>query len=402
MRSHLQLFMGSLAITLYYLWSARHLIPPPSVRASQSLTTYANWAYAHLAYSDIWALYFGHHLMSHALPYIQTPIEYPVLMGLTMWVTAWIPGGALGFFLATAVLLWAAALWCHYCIWEFSPAHAWAFSLTPLVMTYGLLNWDMLGMALMLWAVRLFRQACWNRSAIVFAMAVFFKLFPIFCLPFIAVRIVRSEGLRRLWSMVTAFGAAACALNVPFAITNWNNWSLFFNFNAGRGVSADLWNNTWWHLASVPAVDLLSLTMVSCALVVCGHWMGPDGSWAEASAVVFAIFLLVNKVFSPQYILWLTAFAAMAQWPLWTFALLSVAGLTDYVNSLTMLHLTASGAPTQTTAQWYGQEIFPLGLALRYLAVVISPLGALYGRWRHPTEVLHPLYPSDPQISPDI
>ncbi len=400
MSTHRQLIVGSLAITVYYVWTVFHLIPPPAVVADHSRTAYAAWAYAHLAYSDIWALYFHHQLFTHALPYVQTPIEYPVLMGLTMWLLAWVPGGVLGFFLATAALLWVAALGCHYCIWEFSSPSAWAFALTPLVSAYGLLNWDMLGIALMLWAVRLFRQERWKHSAIVFALAVFFKLFPIFYLPFVAARMLQLGHRQRLWSMVTIFAATACVLNLPFAIANWNNWSLFFNFNAGRGVSADLWNNTWWHVASVPAVDVLSLTIVFSALVISLNWVWQGGAWPGAGALLFATFLLVNKVFSPQYMLWLTAFAAVAQWPLWTLSLMSVAGITDYVNSLTMLHLAASGPPAQTAARWYGQMIFPLGLAFRYTAVIASPIGALHNRSRHLVRVLEPPSTSGPSVPP--
>lgn len=77
----------------HWLFSLHHgVVVPPALKA------YHLWAYAHLAYSDIISLYGAHQLYTHALPYFSTPIEYPVLMGVFMWVMGFAPT-VVGFFL---------------------------------------------------------------------------------------------------------------------------------------------------------------------------------------------------------------------------------------------------------------------------------------------------------------
>ncbi|NMP24906.1 glycosyltransferase 87 family protein [Sulfobacillus harzensis] len=371
-----QWVLGSIAITIWYVWAAIRLIPPQPMLANAIPTHWWSWAYAHLAYTDIFALYHNHQLFNHALPYIQTPIEYPVLMGILMWIAAW-AGSALGYYLVTALFLWMAALLFFRWLVQWSPKTAWGFSLTPMLLTYGLLNWDVIGLCLMMGAIWLFERGRYNASAVTFAAAVFFKFFPIFYLPYIAIALWRDHKRDVLGRMVAWFFGVSALINLPFAVANPSNWSLFYRFNAQRPVSTDLWNNVWIHLASVRAVDLISLLLVVAVFLISARHVWRGGSVYHAAALLFAIFLLVNKVFSPQYMLWLMGFGMIAEWPLWTFGLLSVGGVADYVNSMAILHLYNVGA---RSANWYAANIYPLGLLLRYLVIAASSVGAIFSR----------------------
>lgn len=385
---------GSLVITLWFLAAAHHLMPPHQVMHGPVLAHYQRWAFDRLAYSDIFALYQHHRLANHHLVYWKTPVEYPVLMGLTMWISAWAPG-ALGFFTATAALLWVAALSAHYLLYQRSPRNAWTFALTPLLFTYGLLNWDVMGIALSFGALALYRQRYWGWSGALFSAAVFFKLFPLFYLPFIAVQLARDREWPALRRMAAAFGITAAVVNGPAALANWSSWSLFFRYNASRKVGADIWSNALWHITNVPLVDALSLAAVLLAAVFMAREVYRGGSPTHAAAIAFTAFLLVNKVFSPQYMLWLFAFAAESDWPGWTLGALSTAGLVDYVNSLSILHLVGT-APA--AAMWYGREIFPLGILARYTAIIAAGVGARLALAAHPTRKTpeSPLHPNSP------
>lgn len=367
-----QWLIGSLAITIWYVWAFFRLMPPHGFLTSD-LAGYWPWSYAHLAYSDIFALYRNHELWNHGLPYIQTPIEYPVLMGILMWIAAW-AGSALGYYIVTAVFIWIAALIAYRWLVEWSPKTAWAFAFTPMLLTYGLLNWDVIGIFLMLWAVRLYERRRYDGAALAFAAAVFFKFFPIFYLPFVAISLWRRGERRTLGRMVALFAGAALVINVPFAVSNWQNWSLFYSYNAIRSVSTDVWNNVWIHISSVPLVDLLSFVLVLATFLWMARLVWKGGSLYQAAAVLFAAFLFVNKVFSPQYMLWLLGFGAIAGWPLWTMGLMSLSGVVDYVNSMAILHLYNAGS---RAANWYAQNIYPLGLLMRYLGVIIAPIGGV-------------------------
>ena len=55
---------------------------------------YWRWAFAHHAYSDLLTLYGPRYLDgSHPIPYLQDRIEYPVLLGLALWLPSFVPSG---------------------------------------------------------------------------------------------------------------------------------------------------------------------------------------------------------------------------------------------------------------------------------------------------------------------
>lgn len=351
---------------LHWLLSWHHaFVVPPALKA------YHLWAYRHLAYSDILSLYGAHQLYTHALPYFSTPIEYPVLMGVFMWVMAWAPT-VVGYFLATGIGLWAAAMGTYLWLWRWNRRMALAFAASPLFLVYGLLNWDIVGIFLMILAIDRYDQEHYGASAIWFGAAVFFKFFPIFYLPFIAIDLYRRGQSKVLGRMVWIFVGTAAVINIPFMVGNLWNWSIFWVFNASRGIGADIWSNRWIHLTSVPLIDAVSLVVVLAAVILTGWRVGRGLSPYQAAAVVFIMFLMVNKVYSPQYTLWMVAFACVAEWPLWSVLVLSVAGLIDYVNSFTVLKLISQG-----TGAWYAGNVFPFGIAVRYLALAATLVGVI-------------------------
>lgn len=378
-----QTVLGSLAITGWVVWAFIRMIPPHAIMHGKTFHHYWIWSYAHLAYSDIFALYQSHALFNHAFPYMVTPIQYPVLMGLTMWLAA-LATQPLAYFAITAAFVWISALLAHYWLVRWNSRGAWAFALTPMLLVYSLLNWDVIGIFLMVLGVWLYQRKRYDTSAIVFSMAVFYKLFPIFYLPFIVVQLWSSREKRRLWRMIAIFISTSLVINLPFALTNFSNWALFFDYNATRSVLADVWNNQWIHVSSVPLVDLISLLAVLVTLVITARNVYRGGSIYQAAAMLFAVFLIVNKIFSPQYMLWLMAFAILADWPLWTMGLMSIAGIIDFVNSMTILHLTTP-LISAVDADWYGAHIFPLGLLARYLTLAIAPIGG-WLRWKNARE----------------
>ncbi len=350
----------------HWLFSWHHaVVVPPALKA------YHLWAYTHLAYSDILSLYGAHQLFTHALPYLSTPIEYPVLMGVFMWVMAWVPT-VVGYFLATGIVLWAAAMGTYLWLWRQNRRVALAFAMSPLFLVYGLLNWDIVGIFLMIIAVDRYDKGRYDAAAIWFAASVFFKFFPIFYLPFIAIDLYRRGQSKTLGRMVWIFVGTSAVINIPFMVGNLWNWAIFWVFNAGRGIGADIWSNRWIHLTSVPLIDAVSLGAVLAAMVVTGWRVGRGLSPYQAAALVFLMFLIVNKVYSPQYTLWMVGFACVAEWPVWSIVVLSVAGLIDYVNSFTVLKLVSQG-----TGAWYAGNVFPFGIAVRYLALAATLVGVV-------------------------
>ncbi len=88
-----------------------------------------------------------------------------------------------------------------------------------------------------------------------------------------------------------------------------------------------------------------------------------------AAAIAFAGFMLVNKTFSPQYMLWVLVFAIIADWPAWTFAMLAGAGLVDFANAMIVLHLASVHDPAYS---WYRNGFYNVNRAIRLGSIGVA------------------------------
>jgi uncharacterized membrane protein len=314
---------------------------------------------------------------------VHTVIEYPVLTGLFMWCAAWIPGVG-GYFLASSIGLLGCALGCVVYLHRIAPRWAWIFALSPLLLVYSLLNWDLLAIFFMLAGWDCFRRRRYVWSGVLLSLGVCSKFFPVMLLIFcvVAAWSQRDDGQARRGAAVMSFSAAATALvlNAPFAVVNFSGWSDFFRFNASRGGGVGLLYQV--HLAShwpIAVVDVVGVVLVLGAIVVLAWWVARGGSPAVAAAASFAVFMLLNKVFSPQYMLWVFVYGLLAEWPGWTLAAVTTAGLVDYADAFITLHLMAIKADA---LRWYLSTVFPLNRALRSAAIGCGLVASLWEAWR--------------------
>jgi hypothetical protein len=173
-------------------------------------------------------------------------------------------------------------------------ANPWMLAAAPALALYGVLNWDLVGIALLLGALAL-------GSGSLLGLGIVTKLFPAAALPALPVR-----------KWVPA-AAVAVAINLPFAIVARDNWWWFFRFNSRRPPDFSIWNAL--HLTSVGAVNLLSLGLVGVATLIALR----APSRLHGVGFVIAVWMAVNKVSSPQYSLWVFTAAALvsAPWRVW-------------------------------------------------------------------------------------
>ena len=340
------------------------------ISQTDRLVHYHTWAYAHLAYSDVVWLYKEHHLFNHALPYIHVPIQYPVVMGVYMWLAAWF-GGVSGYFLASSIGLGACAVGTLLILRRIVPRYYYLFALTPLLLVYSLLNWDLLGIFLMVAGWYAYRRNKYVLSGIMFSLGVFAKLFPVFLLFFACLELWRDGKRKNAKILFVWFAGTSLVINLPFAVANPVNWGEFYGHNTVRsGTSGLLLKLRLTAHLGVAGTDAASFLVVAAALVIFtvlaySHRLPV----ASGAAGLFTVFLLVNKVYSPQYTLWILVFAIIAEWPAWTAWLLAAGGLIDYYNSFTVLFLASDHSPSFS---WYFRYIFPLGSDARYAALIAT------------------------------
>jgi len=316
--------------------------------------------YAKMCYSDIPYLYTGRGFAEHQWPYSDgsryTPMEYPVGISAFAWgvsiVTAlypkgpsdnvraaadkdslWGMAGMAGeineYFVITLLLLFACALGASYLLATADRRRAWdalPFAATPLLPLAGLVNWDLLAVVAVagaLWAGARGRPLL---TGLCIGLGTAIKLYPLFLLGALLVIALRDRDRRAgLARFAGAAGIAALswlAVNLPIYLESPDRWKYFWTFNSDRG--ADL--GSWWlvlqhagHAASVHTINLTSWAVfgAACVAVLIIGLRAPNRpTLAQLGFLIVAAFLIVNKVYSPQYVLWLLPLAVLAR-PRW-------------------------------------------------------------------------------------
>ncbi len=152
------------------------------------------------------------------------------------------------------------------------------------------------------------------------------KFYPLLLLGPLLVLALRT-GRMRMWA-TTALSALAAWLvvNLPVLLLAESSWAVFWSFNTARmGDFGSIWYVLGLAGHPVTAVNTLSLGLfgLACAGVAALGLFAPRRPrLAQLAFLTVAAFLLVNKVYSPQYVLWLLPLVALARprwrdWAIW-------------------------------------------------------------------------------------
>lgn len=292
--------------------------------------------YEHLCYSDIPVLYSLRGLADGMVPYLEWPqgshpLEYPVLIGLTMYVSALIVsvlgmvGNAVSFYLVTMVILYAFFLLALVAVSRTVTNRPWdglLLALSPVVFFASTVNWD--------WPAIAFTAASlwvWSRklpfwAGILLGLAIAAKFYPVLLLGPLLLLCLRAG---RLGDWAKYLGGAVVGwlvVNIPFMIANTEGWQYFFTFSADRGQDfGSVWLAFQTFGFGVPADSINTVALVTflvaCIGIAVVILMAPTRPRVgQVSFLIVAAFLITNKVYSPQFVLWLLPLAILAR-PRW-------------------------------------------------------------------------------------
>jgi hypothetical protein len=261
---------------------------------------------------------------------------------------------------------------------------------SPVVIFTGLINWDLFAVALTSLTLLLWARRHPLAAGVVLGLAVSAKFYALAVIPVLFLLCLRAAKLRAFWQFMTTAVLCWAALNVPLMLTNFDAWSYFWTFNADRG--ADL--GSIWYMLQLAGVDYESARTVS-VLMVAGITVGGlfiisqvldaprRPRVAQVLLLVMVVFLVFNKVYSPQYVLWLFPIAVLARPKLFDLSVLTVSELL-YTASVWGFLDGVLGIGTGADRLYWAAIVLRCGTQLWFASRVLSDIDS---PWDDPVRV---------------
>lgn len=299
----------------------------------------ASSQYTHACYSDIPHLYQGRGFADGLVPYFdKLPgdmdyLEYPVLTGVFMEVAAWLTPGSGSiqhqeqwYWFANAGMLMVCAVVIAVCVTRTHRRRPWDGLLVALAPAFALtatINWDLLAVALTAAAMLMWSRGRAVAFGVLLGLATAAKLYPVFLLGPLLVLCWRAGKWREFFQAVGGVVVAWLVVNLPVMLFAFQGWSKFYTFSHDRGVDFGSFWLIWAQNSSNPPTTDFVNTAATVLVVLCFLGIAVltltaprRPRFAQLAFLMVAAFILTNKVYSPQYVLWLVPLAVLAR-PKW-------------------------------------------------------------------------------------
>ncbi len=281
--------------------------------------------YIHMCYSDISALYGAREVNTDQWPYAssENSVEYPVLTGVVMWATGLLiddPNGYRPYFDLNILLITLLLFASVFILWRLKPEYVALFPIAPAVFGSLFINWDIYAVLFALLSLYFYKVQKLDLSAIFMGVAISTKFYPGVILFGIALIFWNQKEITKLIRYLLVTFLSWVVINLPVALTNFDGWWRFFKLNIDR--DSDL--GSIWYAAALlkwpqPNVNNVTIILFLIALMAIGVFYfavaQSRSDFANLATVAFltvAAFVTISKVYSPQYILWLTPLAVLA------------------------------------------------------------------------------------------
>jgi uncharacterized membrane protein len=281
-----------------------------------------NWAtpdqYIHACYSDLPSLFGERGMDDNTWPYASdtNAVEYPVLTGLVMYATSFVAHSPISYFNFNALLLALLFICVVFIVRKIQPEFTYLVPVAPAMIASLYINWDLWAIATMMLAIYWFDRKAYLYSSIALAVSISTKFLPVFLLLPIIFILWRSNQIREMFKYAATTIGVWLAINLPFALTTPTGWWRFYKLNLERDAD---WGSLWLAfsqlglgLANLNYLAVLLLLIGLTAFVIFLFEVKNTPTLASVAFIVLAIVMVASKVYSPQYVLWLTPLAAIA------------------------------------------------------------------------------------------
>ena len=274
--------------------------------------------YIHACYSDLSALYVSRGLDTNTWPFASddNSVEYPVITAMVMYATSFAAKSPASYFNVNIFFLVLLFLATVIVVRKIRPEFAYLSAIAPAMIASLFINWDLWGIATMMLAIYWFDRKQYLHSALILSLSISTKFLPIFLLIPIAFILWRDAKLKELVKYVGVVAATWLGINAPFALTTPTGWWRFFKLNLERGAD---WGSFWLALQQL-GINLTNLNYLSILLLLIGltsiavflFELKHTPTLASVAFIVMAAVMVASKVYSPQFVLWLTPLAVIA------------------------------------------------------------------------------------------
>jgi uncharacterized membrane protein len=215
-------------------------------------------------------------------------------------------------------------------------------ALSPALILAAYINWDLFAMALTAgglaaWAAR----RPWLAGALL-GLAVATKFYPLMFFGVLFLLCLRAGKLREFGRAFAGGLIAWLAINLPVALTATSGWAEFYAFSRSRGAD---WGSVWYLFEhyNLPVIGNSSLGQlnlissgafaVACVLIAGLALAAPRRPrLPQLCFLLLASFLILNKVWSPQYVIWLVPLAVLARPRVWPYVLWQLAEVAYFLG----------------------------------------------------------------------
>jgi uncharacterized membrane protein len=203
------------------------------------------------------------------------------------------------------------------------PWDALLVALAPAFVLTATINWDLLAVSLTAAAMLMWSRGRSLASGVLLGLATAAKLYPVLLLGPLFLLCWRAGKWRDFGRALTGAVIAWLVVNLPVMAFATDGWWQFYKFSRERGVDFGsfwlIWSQNTSNPPSVAFVNTAAtLLVLLCALGIAVLTLSAPRRprFAQLAFLIVAVFILTNKVYSPQYVLWLVPLAALAR-PRW-------------------------------------------------------------------------------------
>jgi hypothetical protein len=274
--------------------------------------------YVHACYSDLPALFEARGLSTNQWPFASddNSVEYPVITAMVMYVTSFAANSPVSYFNVNIFFLILLFIATVLIVRKIRPEFAYLVPVAPAMIASLFINWDLWAIATMMLAIYWFDRKEFTYSALLMGLSISTKFLPVFLLIPIVFIFWRENKIKEVIKYIAITFGTWLAINLPFAVTTPTGWWRFYKLNLERGPD---WGSFWLALQQL-GINLTNLNYLSVLLLLIAlttiaillFELKYTPSLASVAFFVLASVMLASKVYSPQYVLWLTPLAVIA------------------------------------------------------------------------------------------